>query len=74
MVSSGGDQVATSFGNFSLVNGYSAGRGVGNFCIPLDFATSNVTGLQSGQNVTVQVSCFSLRLVGFFLKLIILCI
>jgi len=70
MVSSGGDQVATSFGDFSLVNGYRAGKGVGNFCIPLDFATSNVTGLQSGQDVTIQVNCF--YLLGFYLKLIIL--
>jgi hypothetical protein len=72
MVSAGGDQVATSFGNFSLVNEYRAGKGVGNFCIPLDFATSNVTGLQSEQNVTIQVSRFSLCLVGFPSRLIIL--
>ncbi|KAF8168333.1 hypothetical protein B0H34DRAFT_685114 [Crassisporium funariophilum] len=45
----------TSFNNFSQVNTYFQVQGEGAFCIPLDFSKSNVTGLQSGQNVTVQI-------------------
>lgn len=51
-------QDASSFANFSQVNVFSSGQGAGKFCIPLDFSKSNVTGLQTGQNVTIQVSQF----------------
>ncbi|KAF8807189.1 hypothetical protein BYT27DRAFT_7189274 [Phlegmacium glaucopus] len=45
----------TSFDNFTLVNTFSQLNGEGGFCLPLDFSTSNVTGLQNGENVTVQM-------------------
>jgi len=51
-------QNATSFANFSQLNltVFHSGQGAATFCIPLDFSKSNVTGLQAGQNVTIQVS------------------
>ena len=45
----------TSFQNFSQVNSFFQVQGEGDFCIPLDFSKSNITGLRSGQNVTIQV-------------------
>jgi len=49
-------QNVTSFSNFSQVNSFAQAQGAGTFCIPLDFSKSNVTGLQAGQNITIQVS------------------
>ena len=45
-----------SFNDFSQVNRFFQLDGEGSFCIPLDLAASNFTGLQNGQNITIQVS------------------
>ncbi|KDR84759.1 hypothetical protein GALMADRAFT_217823 [Galerina marginata CBS 339.88] len=45
----------TSFNNFSQINNFFQVKGEGGFCIPLDFKTSNATGLKTGDNVTVQI-------------------
>ena len=46
-----------SFSDFLQVNSFFQLQGEGSFCIPLDLATSNFTGLHNGQNVTIQVGC-----------------
>ena len=46
----------TSFKNFSQVTPYAQAHGEGLFCIPFDLSKTNATGLQDGQNVTIQVS------------------
>ncbi|KAF4572703.1 hypothetical protein EYR36_007213 [Pleurotus pulmonarius] len=45
----------TSFDNFSQALPFTQLTGEGAFCLPLNFATSNVTGLSEGQNVTIQI-------------------
>jgi len=45
----------TSFDDFTQVNTFFQLNGEGGFCIPLDFKSSNFTGLKDGQNVTVEV-------------------
>ncbi|KAF9557844.1 hypothetical protein CPC08DRAFT_819633 [Agrocybe pediades] len=45
----------TSFDDFSLVNTFFQVNGEGAFCIPLDLKSSNFTGLQDGQNVTIEI-------------------
>ncbi|KAI0690690.1 hypothetical protein BC835DRAFT_1417630 [Cytidiella melzeri] len=49
-------QVPTSFQNFSGVVPFFQVNGEGSYCFPVDFAASNVTGLQDGQNVTIQLT------------------
>ncbi|KAJ3571347.1 hypothetical protein NP233_g3816 [Leucocoprinus birnbaumii] len=44
-----------SFNDFTQVNSFFQVSGEGGFCIPLNFATSNFTGLQNGENVTIQM-------------------
>ncbi|KAL9715733.1 hypothetical protein Ac2012v2_000175 [Leucoagaricus gongylophorus] len=44
-----------SFNDFSQVNRFFQLDGEGSFCIPLDLAASNFTGLQNGQNITIQM-------------------
>jgi hypothetical protein len=49
------DSNPNSFSKFSQVNSFFQLTGEGMFCIPLNLASSNVTGLHDGQNVTIQV-------------------
>ncbi|EKM83405.1 hypothetical protein AGABI1DRAFT_110069 [Agaricus bisporus var. burnettii JB137-S8] len=44
-----------SFDKFEQVNTFFQLEGEGDFCIPLNLASSNATGLQEGQNATIQV-------------------
>lgn len=53
-----------SFDNFKQINSFFRASGEGDFCIPLDLASSNATGLQAGQNVTIQVTPFSHVYIG----------
>jgi hypothetical protein len=46
----------TSFNNFSQITPYAQAHGEGSFCLPFDLSMTNATGLQDGQNVTIQVS------------------
>ena len=46
----------TSFNNFSQITPYAQSHGEGLFCLPFDLSLTNATGLQDGQNVTIQVS------------------
>ncbi|PPR01185.1 hypothetical protein CVT24_006061 [Panaeolus cyanescens] len=46
---------ATSFNDFTQVNGFMNGEGEGVVCVDLDLKSSNATGLTNGQNVTIQV-------------------
>lgn len=48
-------QVATSFQNFSGAVPFFQVNGEGSFCFPVDFSASNITGLQDGSNVTIQL-------------------
>ncbi|KAI0803055.1 hypothetical protein BC629DRAFT_1438146 [Irpex lacteus] len=48
-------QVATSFQNFTGAVPFFQVTGEGAFCFPVDFAASNITGLQDGANVTIQL-------------------
>jgi len=44
-----------SFSSFQQINTFFRASGEGTFCIPLDLSKSNATGLQAGQNVTIQM-------------------
>ncbi len=57
------DANPTSFDNFSQIVPYFQLSGEGTFCIPLDFSSTNATGLQNNQNVTIQV-CISRSCLG----------
>ncbi|KAF8898353.1 hypothetical protein BD779DRAFT_1483499 [Infundibulicybe gibba] len=46
---------STSFNNFVPVMPFFQQQGEGVFCVPLDFASTNATGLMDGQNVTIQI-------------------
>ncbi|PPQ90436.1 hypothetical protein CVT25_014954 [Psilocybe cyanescens] len=53
-------QIATTpdpntFDDFKVVNNFFQVNGEGLFCIPLDFKSSNATGLTNNQNVTIQI-------------------
>ena len=50
-------QNPTTWEDFKLVTGYSAENPLaGNYCLPLDFSKSSAaSGLQAGQNITIQV-------------------
>ena len=49
-------QNPTAWENFTLVTGYSSTQLPGNYCLPLDFSKSSAaSGLQAGQNITIQV-------------------
>ncbi|KAF9270455.1 hypothetical protein L218DRAFT_35682 [Marasmius fiardii PR-910] len=45
----------TSFDNFTQATPFTKNSGEGTFCMPFSLTNSNVTGLQDGQNVTLQV-------------------
>ncbi|KIK02304.1 hypothetical protein K443DRAFT_97168 [Laccaria amethystina LaAM-08-1] len=45
----------TSFNNFSQITPYAQAHGEGSFCLPFDLSMTNATGLQDGQNVTIQI-------------------
>ncbi|KXN84784.1 hypothetical protein AN958_12078 [Leucoagaricus sp. SymC.cos] len=49
------DSNPNSFNDFQQVNSFFKDQGEGKFCLPLNLASSNFTGLQSGQNVTLQM-------------------
>ncbi|KIM52594.1 hypothetical protein SCLCIDRAFT_1223610 [Scleroderma citrinum Foug A] len=55
------DQDPTSFSDFNSSSGYQMvvqffqTSGEGQYCFPIDFANSNVSGVQDGANVTLQL-------------------
>ncbi|KAH9487152.1 Copper acquisition factor BIM1 [Psilocybe cubensis] len=55
-----GFQIATAddpntFDDFQLVNNFAEVKGEGAFCLPLDFKSSNATGLTNNQNITIMI-------------------
>lgn len=49
------DNFTDGHGNFLIAKQYFETTGEGPFCMPIDLAASNVTGVQDGANVTIQI-------------------
>lgn len=45
----------TSFADFNQITPFLQLEGEGLFCLPLGFTSPNATGLQNGENVTIQI-------------------
>lgn len=48
-------QNPTNFANFTQAVDFFSGDLPGNICFPVDFGNTNISGLQDGANVTVQM-------------------